>query len=89
MEISLETRYFYKFLQRHGCLRKFINNTLESHPERSKWSVMEILSNSNCIGIGFIWAASKEGDEYWSDLNRKWNEERQRRKSSDFFVKNR
>ena len=76
MEISLETRYFYKFLKRHGCLKKFVDNTLESHPERSKWSVMKILSNSNCIGIGFLWAASKEWDEYWSKLSEKWEIER-------------
>ena len=80
MEISLETRYFYKFLQRHGCLRKFVDNTLASHPERSKWSVMEILSNSNYIDIGFIWARTEEGTQYWEELNNKWNEERERRK---------
>ena len=81
MNISLETRYFYKFLQKHNCLRKFINNVRRDHPERMCWDVMNILQFSGCVGIGFIWASSKEGEEYWRKISKEWDLERELRKN--------
>lgn len=81
MEISLEARHFYKFLSKNGCLRKFITNVRKKtscHIEG--WSVLEILTRFNSVGTGFIWMDTEEGIQYWSDLSKKWNEERERRK---------
>ena len=81
MEISLEARHFYKFLCKNGCLRNFINNVRRQNLFYIEGlSILEILTQFNSVGSGFIWKHTDEGGEYWSDLNNKWNEERERRK---------
>jgi hypothetical protein len=87
MEISLEARHFYKFLSKNNCLRQFIANVREQtscHVEG--WSILEILTRFSTVGTAFIWMYTDEGIQYWSDLSKKWNEERERRKSDDFFC---
>jgi hypothetical protein len=75
MEISLRTRYLYKFLKKNNCLREFVINVKKAHPERKYWDVLRILERSGCIGIGFLWSESEEGHEYWEELNKKWGRE--------------
>jgi hypothetical protein len=45
------------------------------------WDVMSILQRSGSIGIGFIWANSKEGKEYWRKISKEWDLERELRKN--------
>lgn len=81
MKISLEARYFYKFLCKNGCLRKFITNVRgETSCHIEGLSILEILTRFNSVASGFIWTHTDEGGQYWSDLSKKWNEERERRK---------
>ena len=72
MNISLKTRYLYKFLKKNICLREFVVNVKKAHPDRKYWDVLRILERSDSIGIGFVWSKSKEGYEYWLNINEKW-----------------
>ena len=81
MGISLEARYFYKFLSKNGCLRKFITNVRRQNSYYIEGlSILEILTRFDSVSAGFIWTHTDEGGQYWSDLNNRWNEERERRK---------
>lgn len=85
MEISLEARYFYKFLKKHNCLRAFIKNILRENRciIDKNWSILEILTRYTAISVGFIWARTEEGAQYWEELDKKWINEREQRKEKE------
>ena len=84
MAISLEARYFYKFLKKHNCLRAFIKNTLAENNRcvDKNCSILEILTKYTTISVAFIWAGTEEGAQYWEELNKKWLNERKQRNSN-------
>lgn len=87
MAISLEARYFYKFLKKHNCLGAFIKNILaENKCINKKWSILEILTMYDTISVGFIWARTLEGQAYWEELNNKWINERKRREEKESEI---
>lgn len=87
MAISLEARYFYKFLKKHNCLRQFIKNILaENKCINKNWSILEILTMYDTISVGFIWAGTEEGVQYWDELNNKWINERKRREEKESEI---
>lgn len=88
MEISLETRYFYKFLKKHNCLRAFIKNILTENRYiiDKNWSILEILTRYTTISVAFLWNGTEEGQQYWEELNTKWINERKRRKEKESEI---
>ena len=88
MEISLDARYFYKFLKKHNCLGAFMKNILTENNVYiyKNWSILEILTMYNTISVGFIWAGTEEGVQYWDELNNKWINERKRREEEESEI---
>ena len=87
MEISLEARYFYKFLKKHNCLRAFIKNILRENGWIGKnLNILEILTKYPTISGGFIWAGTEEGAQYWEELNKKWINERKQREEKESEI---
>lgn len=87
MAISLEARYFYKFLKKHNCLRAFIKNILrENRWIGNNLSILEILTKYTTISVGFIWAGTEEGAQYWEELNKKWLNERKQREEKESEI---
>ncbi len=88
MEISLEARYFYKFLKKHNCLRAFMKNILMENNVciYKNWSILEILTKYPTISVAFIWAGTPEGQAYWEELNNKWINERKRREKKESEI---
>ena len=67
---------FIRFLKENNCYYNFIKNIKSSHAFSFMYkylTIQELFNDSNNpIGFGFSWAKSPEGQIYWNEKSRKW-----------------
>ena len=78
-EDKLLRRRFFAFLKEHDAYDKWVYNFMKQHPmndiEWWDYSYQSIYKR-NCffaISRSFCWSDTKEGYEFWSKLEYKWN----------------
>jgi len=75
MKISLHASLLYKFLKQQGVFQDYIINVCKRHKcDVTKKNIETILRTCNGIGDAFIWEDTKEGRDFWSNLNEKWHD---------------
>ena len=75
MKISLHARLLYKFLKQQGAFQDYITNACKRHKcDITQKNIETILRTCNGIGDAFIWRDTKEGHNFWSNLNEKWHD---------------
>lgn len=62
---------FLTFLKKEGAYRKYVT-ACEQQNDR----LPESVRSSSPIGGAFAWQATPEKHDYWSDLDQRWKEER-------------
>jgi hypothetical protein len=62
--------HFTRFLQDNDCIEAY-TRALESESVNFNYYLMRSNPKSFVSG-GFIWSATTEGYDFWSELNRKW-----------------
>ena len=60
------------FLNKEGILELFIENSKKHCSSISRLPVWEVKS----IRVAFAWNTTKEGWDYWNDVNNKWGDYR-------------
>lgn len=58
------------FLKQEGILELFIENSKKHCSSISRLPVWEVKS----IRVAFAWNTTKEGWDYWNDVNNKWGD---------------
>lgn len=77
MTKTKRAKYLYKFLKSHNCLQKYVLYT-KSHNSScgvlipNNIEIIGFLKLYNNIGGAFPWINTKEGDEYWRNLDYKF-----------------
>ena len=73
---------FIKFLKKHGALRKFKYNLrhVARHDDKDIDSFCKGNSETIYILSAFRWAVTREGLDYWHDLDKVWIKEVKRTK---------
>ena len=75
MKTSSKNKLLYKFLKEQGVFQKYITNACKRHGcNVTQKNIEEILQTFNGIGDAFIWNDTKEGHNFWSNLNEKWHD---------------
>jgi hypothetical protein len=75
MDKRLKAKLLYKFLKKHNALQRYCVNVLnyrrgETPFQGIEKDVLTMIEYSDCnIGSSFLWDSTKEGHEYWEDLN--------------------
>ena len=63
------------FLKKHKVLRKFKKNFRKYSHITSIKEFCSIASPNSSISSAFHWSNTKEGHDFWSNLNDKWRKE--------------
>ena len=75
MKTSLKNKLLYKFLKEQGVFQRYITNACKRNGcDITKKNIEEILQRCDGIGDAFIWLDTKEGHDFWSNLNEKWHD---------------
>tara|TARA_R110000737_G_scaffold171943_1_gene197443 strand:+ start:2062 stop:2319 length:258 start_codon:yes stop_codon:yes gene_type:complete len=69
---SLLRKRLVKFLKRENAFDKFCYN-VKNHSGSSPETIFKMVSEDICISALFSWIETKEGYDYWSGLNIKFN----------------
>jgi hypothetical protein len=63
------------FLKKHRACKKFNKNFIDAYRSREDLKDFCIRrSQEDYFDVAFIWANTKEGHDFWDDLNIKWKE---------------
>lgn len=66
---------FIKFLEDNNAWENFERNFIEQERDVKEYKRdCEILKNSH-LSYAFTWSKTREGHEYWSEIDQKWKEE--------------
>lgn len=66
---------FIKFLEDNNAWENFERNFIEQERDVKEYKRdCEILENSH-LSYAFTWSKTREGHEYWSEIDQKWKEE--------------
>lgn len=64
-----------EFLEAEGVTEKFINAIHNDiFGDSVTQGYFEEDENIDYIAVGFLWRASKEGQDFWDNINNKWQE---------------
>jgi len=72
---------FYSFLRKNDCADKFFHNMIKDHIDWKEGCknidepIIRYFKTVNCesfIDFAFYWGYSKEGFNFWEDLNKSW-----------------
>ena len=71
-------RRFFAFLKENGIYEKWLYNLRKRHQSNEIWwwnSSYQILYKDKCNGAiirAFCWIDTKEGHDFWNELNDEW-----------------
>lgn len=66
---------FIKFLENNNAWEKFEKAFIENGKDAKAYKAIFKEDENRALDTAFIWAKTKEGHAYWSELNQKWSEE--------------
>lgn len=73
MKTFSKNKLLYKFLKEQGVFQRYITNACKRYYcDITKKNIEEILQICNGIEDAFIWQDTKEGHDFWLNLNEKW-----------------
>ena len=90
-QYNIWRKLFFAFLKKNDIYEKWIHNLLNGHPmDDIKWwnCFNKKLYGNNCgraIICAFCWCETKEGFDFWSELNHKWSDYRIETMKTGFY----
>jgi DNA-binding transcriptional MocR family regulator len=73
MKTFSKNKLLYKFLKEQGVFQRYITNVCKRHKcDITQKNIETILRTCNGIDDAFIWQGTKEGHDFWLNLNEKW-----------------